>query len=59
MIFQSIQIKILAAILLVLVAVAAILLRGGHQVTVTPQDKELQKTLNKKVQPSAHRYLVP
>jgi hypothetical protein len=56
---KALQIKLLAAILAVLGVVAALLMRGGRPIAVTPQDQKLQQKLAQKVQPSAHRYVVP
>jgi hypothetical protein len=56
---KALQIKLLAVILAVLGALAALLIRGGRPIAVTPQDRQLQQKLAQKVQPSAHRYVVP
>jgi hypothetical protein len=50
---------LLAVILAVLAAVAALLIRGARSIEVTQQDRKLQQKLAQKVQPSAHRYVVP
>jgi hypothetical protein len=56
---RALQIKLLAGILAVLGVVAALLIRGGRPIAVTPQDRQLQQKLAHKVQPSPHRYVVP
>jgi hypothetical protein len=56
---NALQIKLLAVILAVLGVVAALLIRGGRPIEITQQDRQLQQKLGQKVQPSAHRYVVP
>ncbi|HEX4166655.1 MAG TPA: hypothetical protein VHZ55_14400 [Bryobacteraceae bacterium] len=56
---KALQIKLLAVLLTVLGVVAALLIRGGRPMEVTQQDRQLQQKLAQKVQPSAHRYVVP
>lgn len=56
---NTLQIKLLAAILAILGVVAAIMIRGGRPIKVTQEDRQLQRKLEQKVQPSDHRYLVP
>ena len=56
---KALQIELLAVVLAVLAAVAALLIRGGRSIEVTQQDRKLQQKLAQKVQPSAHRYVVP
>ena len=56
---NTLQIKFLAAILAILGVVAAIMIRGGRPIKVTQEDRQLQRKLEQKVQPSDHRYLVP
>ena len=56
---NTLRIKLLAAILAILGVVAAITIRGGRPIKVTQEDRQLQRKLEQKVQPSDHRYLVP
>jgi hypothetical protein len=56
---KALQIKLLAVLLTGLGVVAALLIRGGRPMEVTQQDRQLQQKLAQKVQPSAHRYVVP
>jgi hypothetical protein len=55
----SLQLKLLAAILAILGVVAALMIRGGRPIPVTQEERQLQKTLEQKVQPSPHKYVVP
>jgi hypothetical protein len=56
---NTLQIKLLAAILALLSVIAALIFRGGRHIEITHQDRELQQTLEHKVQPSPRKYLVP
>ena len=56
---NTLQIKLLAAILAVLAVIAGLLVRGGRHIELTPEDRQLQQKLEQKVQPSPKKYLVP
>ena len=56
---KTLQIKLLAGILALLGVIAALLLRGGRPIEITPQDRQLQQKLSQKVQPRDRSYLVP
>ena len=55
----ALQVKLFAVTLAVLGVVAALMIRGGRSIQVTPEDRQLQQKLEQKVQPSPHKYLVP
>jgi hypothetical protein len=56
---KAIQVKLLIAILAVLVVIASLMKRGGNPIQVTPADRQLQRKLAQKLQPSPKRYLIP
>ena len=56
---NTLQVKLLAAILALLCVIAALIFRGGRHIEVTKQDRQLEQTLEHKVQPSPRKYLVP
>lgn len=58
-ILNSLQAKLLAAILAILIMIAGLMIRGGRHIEVTAEDQAFGQALEKKVQPSPHRYLVP
>jgi hypothetical protein len=57
---KTLQVKLLAAILAVLVVIAGYLIHGLRpSYTLTDQEKQTQKTFDQKVQPPNKPYLEP
>ena len=56
---NTLQVKLLAAILAVLGVIAGLMIRGGRHIELSQEDRQLQQKLEQKVQPSPKKYLVP
>jgi len=56
---NTLQVKLLAAILAFLGVIAALMIRGGRHIELSHEDRQLQQKLEQKVQPSPKKYLVP
>jgi len=56
---NTLQVKLLAAILAFLGVIAGLMIRGGRHIELNQEDRQLQQKLEQRVQPSPKKYLVP